>query len=210
MCRVHLELLDSSLVDGDIALEANKLKHLSPEANRRSDEGCLIDVDDGCIPDQVDLVWLEPLCLLEKLPESEGDRCNEHHCVVGEQTLNGELAGQESGVAVGANDTDQDDEGYDCTIGLEISGVWKSLAIKSLGFAGSVEAQVGDTHGDEVDQSTSSDDVDEPVQDGRRVVRQLQERQEREDHNDDEAIDGHTVLGALAQELGARPSIERE
>lgn len=193
-----LETSNSSLINGDVTLEANKLKHLSPEANGRSNEGSLVDVNDWSIPDKINLVRLEPFGPLEKLPEREGDRCNEHHGVIREQTLDGELARQERRVAISADYADEEGEGYDCAPGLEVSGVWEGFAVKALGLASAVESQVGDTHGDIVDETTSGHNVDQPVQNSCGAVRQLQERQEGEDHDDEEAVYRDTVARALA------------
>ena len=71
-----------------------------------------------------------------------------------------------------------------------------------MGLASPEEADVRDAHDDVVDKTTSSDNVCEPRKNLGGRIRQVEERQEREDHDDGEAVDGDTVLGALAQELG--------
>lgn len=201
--HVAINLGLSPFVNRDVAFEANKLEYLCPETDRRSDEGGFINVKDRSIPDKINLVRPEPPGLLVQLPEAERNRRDKHHSVVCEQPLNRELARQERGVAVCTKDGDKEAESDDRAVWLEVSCVGESLAVKTLGLASAVEAQVGNTHRDEVDQSTSSDDVDQPAKDLCRTVRQLQERQKGEDHDDEEAVDRNAVLGALAQEPGS-------
>lgn len=63
--------LNSTLVNRNVALQANKLEHLRPETNGRCDEGGLVGVNERRIPDQVDFVRLQPLAPLDELPECE-------------------------------------------------------------------------------------------------------------------------------------------
>lgn len=166
--------LNSTLVNGDVALQANKLKHLSPEANGWCDEGCFVCINERSIPNKVNLVGLEPLSLLEDLPEYEQDRGNANHGVVGEERLEGEVSWLKCRVSIDKNDTDLKDESDPGAVGLEVTAVWESLAIEALDLARLVESKIGTAHDDEVDDTTSSDDVGEPCQDLGRVVRKLQ------------------------------------
>jgi len=147
-------------------------------------------------------MWLQPLGPLKEFPEDEQDRGNANHGVVCEERLKGEVAGLEGAVTIHKDNANLEAERNPGTIWLEVTAVRERLSVEALNFASLVESKVGAAHDDVVNDTTSSDDVGEPGQDFGGVVRQLQERQEREDHDYTEAVDRNTVLGALAQDLG--------
>ena len=144
---------------------------------------------------------LQPLCPLEKFPEDEQDRSNADHGVVCEERLEGEFA-HEGAVTVHEYNANLEAKREPGTVGLEVTAVRKGLAVETLNLASLVECEVGAAHDDVVDDTSGGDDVDEPGQDLGGVGRQLEEGQERENHDYHEAVDGNTVLGALPQELG--------
>lgn len=163
--------LDGPLVNSYLAPQANKLHHFKPEAHRRSDERCLISIDKWPVPDKIDFVRPEPSSPLYNLPETESDGSKENHGIVGEETLDGEIARLESGVAIDKDDHDFEAKGKPGSVRLEITTVGKSFAIKTLGLAGFVEGEIGTAHDNEVDQPSSSDNVDKPSQHLGRIVR---------------------------------------
>lgn len=209
-CAIHMCLkqscgarLDSALVNGNVSLEPDELQHLNPEADWGGGERCLVGINQGSIPDKVDLVGLEPLSLLDDLPEGEGDGSNQDHGVVGEEVSDGEVSGSESLVAIDKDNADLEAEREPSAVGLEVAAVGESLAVESLDLASLVEGKVGCAHNDEVDDTSGGDDVGEPGEDLGGVVGELEEGQEGEDHDDSKAVDGNTVLSDLAQEPGS-------
>lgn len=145
---------------------------------------------------------LQPFRLLNDLPEHEEDRGKDDHGIVCDERVCGEVTWLEGRVAVNKHDSDLEEQRDPCAIWLEPAAVRESLAIKTLGLASLVESDVSAAHDDKVDQTSSSDDIDEIGQNLCRAFRQLQERQEGEDHDDEEAVNRNTVPGALAEELG--------
>lgn len=139
---------------------------------------------------------------LEHLPENEEDRSEDNHGVVSDESFSSKVARLECRVAVHEDDHDLEAESDPGAVWLEITAVWQRLAVKTLHLASLVEAEVGDAHDDVVDNTSSGDDVGEVCQNLGGRVGQVQEGQEREDHDDEEAVDRNSVLGALAQELG--------
>lgn len=69
-------------------------------------------------------------------------------------------------------------------------------------MASTVEENVCDTHDQVVDDASGGDQVDEPAQNNIRTIADLQERQAREHHDDAEAYNRYTALGAVAKSLG--------
>lgn len=51
--------------------DTNKLTHLLPESDRGIQESLFICVDDGLLPNQVSLARLDPLGLVDELPDDE-------------------------------------------------------------------------------------------------------------------------------------------
>lgn len=86
---------------------------------------------------------------------------------------------------------------------LEPTLVGESVSIQSLGLASAVEEDVSDTHDQVVNDTTSSDEVDQPAQDEVGSAADLQERKAREDHDDGEADKRYTALGAVAKGFGS-------
>lgn len=171
------------------------------ERHRRCSEASLIGVNERSVPNKVDLAGGDEFGLVEDLPENEQDGSEDEHSVVGEERLDRE-ASLEGTVAI--NEYNGGLEGQ-CDVGavrLEVSGVRESLAVQTLRLASPEEADVRDAHDDVVDKTTGSDDVCEPRENLGGRVRQVKERQEREDHDDGEAVDRNTVLRAFPQELG--------
>lgn len=94
--------------------------------------------------------------------------------------------------------------------GLETYAVWleptlvgKGVSVQGLCLASAVEEDISDTHDQVVDDTTGSDEVDEPAQDDVGSTADLQESKAREDHDDGEADKGYTTLGAVAKGLGS-------
>ena len=69
-----------------------------------------------------------------------------------------------------------------------------------------MEEDISGGHNDVRNNTTRSDEIDEPFQDDLRAVANLQERQTGEDHNHGEAENRHaghgTFLDGLGQEMG--------
>jgi hypothetical protein len=114
----------------------------------------------------------------------------------------GKRSWQECRVSVDKDNCDLKAQGDPSTVRLEVAAVRECLAVKTLSLASLVESDICAAHDNVVDETSGSDDIDEPCQDLRGVVGQLQERQEGEDHDNQETVDWYSVLGALAEESG--------
>lgn len=136
------------------------------------------------------------------LPAKVEDRSNEYHHVVGKEGLDHPLAGQEDAVAVGAHDRGHEDETDPRGVWLEPAAVGESLAVQTLCTAGPVEEDVGDAYHDVINDLRGRDEIDEPAEHFSTRVGQVEKGQTWEDHDGGKAVYGHSILGALAQELG--------
>ena len=139
------------VVGPSVCLEHEKLAHLLPEANRRTDERLLVRIDHRPLPDEVDLVRLDKLGLLQELPENEERRNEELHGVVGEEAGHG--PGEIGGVAVVAGGDEHPAGAEVGAVGLEVAFVGEQVAVEALGLAGAVEADVGNGHDGVVDET---------------------------------------------------------
>lgn len=184
----------------EVPPETHQLSQFRPEAQRWVLEPSLISIRDGPLPDQIGLVRADKLGLVPQLPAEEKDGREYHHGVVGEEGRN--VPRREAAVAV-----EDDDEGLEHqsdvgTVRLEITVVGEGLAVDALGDAGAVEEDVGKRHDYVVDDAAGGDEVDKPGQDDVGARGELQEGQEGEAHDHYEAVDGHALVGHLAQEAG--------
>lgn len=68
-----------------------------------------------------------------------------------------------------------------------------------------VGLDVGDTHDQVDDENAGCHEGDEPGEDVGGVAGELQEREEGEQDDYQEGLDGHAILGCLAQESRAAP-----
>lgn len=180
--------------------ETNQLAHFRPEAQGRVLKPGLISIDNRPLPNQVSLVRAHELGLVPQLPANKQDGRQDHHRVVGEEGA--DVPGREAAVAVEDDDQGLEGEGDVGAVRLEPAVVREGLAIDALGHAGFVEEHVREGHNDVVDDSAGGDQVDEPVQHHVGPGGERQEGQEGEAHHDDEAVDGHALVGHLAQETG--------
>ena len=98
------------------------LQDLSPETNRRVEEGLLVRVDDGSFPDEVRLVWADEMRALDELPENEEDRRHELQGVVLEECGYGPRV--KGGVAVEEYHDDHEGQRDNGAPRLEPAGVW--------------------------------------------------------------------------------------
>lgn len=89
------------------------------------------------------------------------------------------------------------------SVGLEPTSVRERLPVNSLGLDGAVEEDVGHAHDVVVDNSATSDQVDQPAEHLVGGTADLQERQAGEAHNNAEAPERNTVLGTITEDLGS-------
>lgn len=181
-----------------VASNTNEAEHLGPEANGGSGDGVLVRINDGSLPGKIDLVGLDHARSLDNLPANKEEDSNDLHGVVGEEAL--DSWGSEGSVAVEDDDEGLEEKGDVSAPGLESSVVGHLGTVNTLSLAGAVVADEGDGHDEVVDDTTGSDDVDQPGEDLARAVAALEESKEGEQHNNAEAVDGHTLVGALAEE----------
>lgn len=134
-----------------LSSDTNHLTELSPEATGRANETLLIRINQWSLPHKVNLTRLDDLGLLKHLPDDIQPRNKQLHGVLREEA--GHIPGKIAGVAINAGPNEDPDECEPGAERLEVTGVGESLAIETLGFASTVEEDVGDTHGDVVDQT---------------------------------------------------------
>lgn len=113
---------------------------------------------------------------------------------------------------------------------MQAAEVGEGAALNALGFAGAVEKDECYRDDDVVDQAcsrgqytffykmtwneswkltSSRDETGKPSNDNGGTVGNLQEGQDRENHDDTEAVDGHTLAGGVCQDAWG-PSLQRE
>ena len=85
---------------------------------------------------------------------------------------------------------------------MEPTTVRQELSVNTLSLHGTPEEDVGGSHDDVVDNTTSGNQVDQPGKNFVRSAADLEECQAREAHDEEETEDRDTTLGALAEELG--------
>ena len=142
--------------------KAHKLHHLSPKPHRLTEKASLIRRNQAIIPLKIDLMGGNNPCLMDEFPDDVQHGRDAHHSVVAEEVVDFPMSGQEDGVAVGEDDEDEADEADVGRVGLEPARVGEAAAVEALHFAGLVEGEVGDGHGDEVDEAAGRDEVRQP------------------------------------------------
>lgn len=195
--KIHLSGIRGSLA----ASNADEVTHLSPETGRRSGDGVLVGIDQRALPDQVNLMGLQPLSLLDELPSEEKNGNHNLHGIVLEEEL--DIKGVERGVSVEDDNEGLQGEGDVGTVGLETAVVWHGGSVDALSLASIVEADEGDGHDQVVDQTTGSHEADQPGENLAGTGADLEEGEEGERHDDAEAVDRNTALGAATQEAGS-------
>lgn len=181
-------------------LKAEHIPRLSPEARRRLQDHhpLLIRIKHRSVPDKVTLLSLDELGSLEQLPAEVKEGSDDLHGVVGEEVLGVEW--RQRGVSIGVDNDDLQDEGDPGAVGLEVTVVGHLLAVDALHLASAVVKEEGDAHGDVVHDASARDEGEQDAQSLGRAAVELQEGQEREEHGDGKAVDGHAVLSRLAEE----------
>ena len=165
-------------------------------------ERILVRIDDRLVPDEICLVGLDELGLLVQLPAEEQDRVDEHHHVVGEEGIHGEVTRKERGISVAGNHADEESKRNVRGPWLEAAEVREASAVKTLCVACAVEEDEVDADDDVVNDLGAGDDVGEPGEDLRGAGGSVEEGEEGEERHDAEAVDRDTGLGALAEETG--------
>ena len=141
------------------ALASKELVAVLPKSDGALVSSTLVRGDLRGLPDQVHLFRLEPACALDQLPASKERGNNDGHCVGCDEA--GSIEGRETLVSIAEDDQDLNDQSDPGAVGLEPAGIGKLRAIKVLGLASPVEADVGDTDDDVVDQRRPGRDVHE-------------------------------------------------
>lgn len=181
--------------------DTNHLHHLLPEAAGwlAGEQVVLVPIQEGPVPDEVDILGLDPLCALHDLPEDEQEGRHDLHGVVGEEGSH--VKGRaERGPAVGEDDDGLQDEGDPGAVGLEVAVVGHGAAVNTLGLARGVVVQEGNGHDDVVYHAAARDEGQQPLEDLGGSAAALEEGQHGEDHGDGEAVDGDAVLGGFPEE----------
>lgn len=170
------------------------------------------------IGDKISLVRLDGLGFLDELPAEEDDGEEEYHHVARKRQLivvcsrneylreeevwNIPEAWQKHGIPTDKGHDECGYKGIVCSVWLQDTRVGQSIPIQALYLARLVETQERVAHDREVDELGGSHQADEPAEDDRRVLTQLQERQQRDSKDDSNAEIRNTLLSALGQDLG--------
>ena len=83
---------------------------------------------------------------------------------------------------------------------MEPAAVRKELSVNTLSLESTPEEDVGDCHGDIVNDTTGGNQVDQPSQNFVGATRNLEERQAGEQHDEEETEDRDTILSGLAED----------
>jgi len=138
---------------------------------------------------------------LEYLPEAIEDWRNNCHKIVGQESFGSEISRKEGAITIAADNENHTNQANISAVWLEPSPVSQLATIKALSFGCVVVADESDANDDKVDDLTSGDEDNEPSQHLCGVAGDGEERKEREDHCNAEAVDWDTLLGALLEEF---------
>lgn len=180
------------------------------------------------IRDKIDFMRLVPFRSLQHLPSDEQDREEEdlEHFI---STIHTRLAVdlrtyhevreqkvrhiphplQKYRVSTDKRHDERADQRIPRRIRLQHAPVRQRAAIQTLRLARLVEPQERKADDAKVDQLTSRNQADEPVQHDGGVLSELEERQERNHEHERDAVDRYTLLCAAGEELGCF-SFQRE
>ena len=187
--------------------DAHKVSHLFPEASNRLMSCALVQVNLGSFPDQVDLLRRNDAGLVDQLPAQVENRSKDLHGVALEE---GRYVPRSKGaVSIAQNNEGLHDEGNVGSVRLEISIVRERLSVESLGLSSLIVSDKCDTHNDVVDETAACYNGDEPVQDNCRTAANLEEGEEREEHDHTEAVKRDTLAVSIGEELG-RAALESQ
>lgn len=135
----YQSVLHFTLVDRHITLKPDQLHHFHPEGGWRGDERGLVGINQRTVPHEIDLVWVQPLRLLEKFPEDEQSRSYTNHRVVCEEPLNGKCTWLEREITIHRYDYYLEDERDPGSVRLEVTAVGQHSAIETLDLTSFVE-----------------------------------------------------------------------
>jgi hypothetical protein len=121
--------------------------------------------------------------------------------VISEKSIHSKFTGEEGAVSIAAKHESQEDHADPCAMGLEIAIVRHVPAVNTLNFGGAVKEEVSNTDHKVVDDLRAGDYVDKPGEHLCRSSVDVQEAEEGEANGDKKAVERHTLLGALLQEL---------
>ena len=122
------------------AAETEHLAKLPPEPNGGIKEAGFVGIDQRSLPNEINLMGLQPLGLLEQLPDQEKRGNDDLHGIVRPES--GDIPWLIGRVAIEDSDQNHPDKGSVSAERLETSKVREGATIKTLGFAGSVEADI--------------------------------------------------------------------
>ena len=174
------------------------MQHLDPEPHRLRHERRFICVHNRPFPHQIHLRRRHHLRPLQQLPAKIQYRRHDQHRVVTKERR--DTGRSETRVPKEQNDEDLTHQPDPGAVGLEVAVVREFLAVDPLGDGGFVEAEVRDAHDDVVDDAAGGDEVDEPGEDLRGAVGELQEGEEGKAHGDEETPEWDAVGGACVRD----------
>ena len=124
---------------------------------------------------QIHLFRLPPLRLLEQLPPKEQNREQPNHEVAEQESRHVPLSGQEDWVSAHEGHDHGADHAHVCCARLHDGFVGKGVAVYVLGAESTAPAEEGGAGDAVVDELGGGDEVDEPGEDGRGAVGDLEE-----------------------------------
>lgn len=161
---------------------------------------------------EVNLLWFQPLRFYYHLPANEQDREDKDHHVAEQESWDVPTIQNEDRVSSNKGHDEAAGESIPCAEWLPPRFVRKRVTRKSLSLTGILEFDESESHDGKVYQLGSGDlkrlaafplvahethQADEPAQNHGCVVADLQEAQQRDQEDNTNAVDGHSVPGAF-------------
>ena len=139
--------------------------HLFPKPDMLLQDARLISINYWSLPYQVCFVSFYHLRFLRNLPTDVEHGANEYHRIVRPERSEIPPTRQETSASIATDREDHCCKTQPSAIRLTPPNVWKVLAFKPLGFQGTVEVQVDDSHADIVDDLGSLGEICKPCDD---------------------------------------------
>lgn len=130
---------------------------------------------------------------------TEVENKEEDQAAIADEKVGG-APGDEGSEALGEDDENIEEETIVRAPGLERALVWQIRARDVLNAESAEEGNVGGVDAGPCNEASNTGDVDEPVEDGRAAIGQVQEAQQTHGRSDENGVVGNTAFSGLHEE----------
>lgn len=173
------------------------MTHFLPEASRWLSERVLISVNLRPFPNEIHLDRSDIASSLGHFPSNKQNNSQNLHRVILEEYFSAPWP--ESIIPICQDDNSLYEQGDICTVWLKISVIRSCLSVDSLSHTCLVVVDESDRNDEKVDESSTRDYADKPVQNLGGAIRALEKAEEREKHGNTEAPDGNSPRVAVSE-----------